>query len=130
MNVTTRQTVVLKLKFSIEFEALLLNSGLPHNSLREDLEMAARLGLEVLDELEDVEEIKYKNQLQEMIEKTRPYNKMTSQYFNHWKLEITEDLIDEIELMLLTHGEDLKQLGLQADVSTSLLLLAVTGVKM
>lgn len=123
-----RRTIAIT--FSRDFEALLFNQDTDHISLTHDLEAAALAGLELLEELEDVTEIKHVAEIKELIAATNEYSKITSDYFTHWSLNIAEDLLDEADLLMLAHGEDLKELGLEAlSQGTILVLLALAAFK-
>lgn len=121
---------VLYLTFSREFEALLLSYPTAHSSLTHDLELAVERGLERLIELEDVRELKHQALISYLISHTNRYSVMSSNHFEQWSIALREDLLDEVELMLLSHGKDLVELGLYAHTPSALiLLLAVAGLR-
>lgn len=119
---------VVPITFSRDFESMLLNSDLPHESLSKDIELAARRGLILLEELLDVTELKDVKRVASLVARTIPLSVTNSQYFPKWHLSIAEDLLDDIDLAVLTHGDDLKELGLNpVDQSKVLVLLAVAA---
>lgn len=119
---------VIPMIFSRDFESLLLNSALEHESLSADIETAARSGMTLLEELLDVNELEHAEQIKTLIAKTVPLSISDNIYFPSWQISIAEDLLDDIDLALLTHGDDLRALGLNPlDQSKMLILLAVTG---
>jgi hypothetical protein len=122
-----RRTIAIS--FSKDFESLLLNAPMPHASLTDDLETAAKNGLLLLEDLEDVREIKHKDTLHELIIKTNQFSKITSEHFTKWHINVSEDLLDEVDLVILAHGDDLKELGLvPVNQGMILLLLAVSSL--
>ncbi len=119
----------IPISFSRGLEALLLATDTEHLSLTHDLELAAQKGANMLADLEDVRDIKHTDSLQTLIDKTKVYSKTDSEYFKTWHLDISEDLIDEIDLLLLTHKEDLLEMGLEdATHGTLLVLLALAAL--
>jgi hypothetical protein len=121
---------VVELTFSRDFEALLLAHPTPHTSLTHDLELAIERGLERLTELEDVRELQHQTLISHLVTQTNRYRTMESDYFNHWKIALSEDLLDEVDLLFLSHSKDLVQLGLFAETTAAvLLLLAVAGLR-
>jgi len=126
--VTDLNRTVISIKFSKEFEALLLSQPMDHLSLTHDLEAAAYQGLSKLAELEDPHDLKHVEVIKKLISQTTNYSFMNGLYFSNWKIAVSDDLLDEIDLMALTHGADLMQLGLlDTTHGTLLVLLAVTG---
>lgn len=124
---TPRKTI--SIRFSRELEFRLLSTPLPHVSLSDDLEQCANKGLELLDELKDVREIKHQEQIKKLINESNTHHNMGSLPFKAWNISISEELLDEVELLILTHGEDLKNLGLRGvSVSSVIVLLIVTGL--
>lgn len=122
-----RRTVPIP--FSRDLEALLLTTSTEHLSLTHDLELAAQKGANMLADLEDVRDIKHTDSLQTLIDKTKVYGKTDSNYFKTWHIDIAEDLLDEIDLLLLTHKEDLLDMGLEdATHGTLLVLLALASL--
>lgn len=114
--------------FSREFEALLLNFPSDHLSLTHDLELAAQAGVLSLEELEDAHDLKHVEAIKNLIAKTNGYLNMESEYFKQWSINISVDLLDEVDLLILTHGDDLKTLGLtQVSQGSVLVLLAVAA---
>ena len=124
-QVVKRKTIAIT--FSQKFEELLLNYQAPHISLSHDLETAAQNGLSRLNELEDVRDLKRVERIKDLIEKTNQLSNMSSSYFTQWHLNISEDLLDEIELLILTHGEDLIALGLKDSMPGTVLVLLATA---
>lgn len=119
---------VIDITFSRDFESLLLQTTTKHLSLTHDLEYAAQRGLDRLQELEDVRDIEHIDYISQLISRTNQLSVMDSIYFTHWKVAISEDLLDEIDLLLLSHGYDLQELGLQnVTPATILVLLATAG---
>lgn len=115
--------------FNRTLEHLLLNIPSPHSSLTEDIELCATLGLELVSELREVTEIKHVPQIQKLVQLTNYFTNMAALEFDTWHIEVSEDIVDEIELIILTHGNDLKELGLtNASVGTVLILLVVSGL--
>lgn len=117
----------IPISFSQDFEALLLASSTAHVSLTHDLELAAQSGLQMLEDLEDVRDIQHIESLQTLIEKTKTFSQIESDYFKSWHIDISEDLLDEIDLLLLTHKEDLIELGLTDPSHGSILILLATA---
>ncbi|MFO0971540.1 MAG: hypothetical protein U0520_04325 [Candidatus Saccharimonadales bacterium] len=121
---------VVELTFSRDFEALLLGHPTPHTSLTHDLELAIERGLQRLIELEDVRELQHQSLITHLVAQTNLYQAMESEYFDHWKIAVSEDLLDEVDLLLLSHGKDLVKLGLFAETTAAtLLMLAVAGLR-
>ncbi len=53
---------------------------------------------------------------------------MESKYFESWQLSISNDLLDAVELVLMTHGAELSELGLVGiSLSQLTMFLAVAG---
>ncbi len=120
----------ITMTFSREFESLLLRSKSDHISLTHDLEFQALIGLKILEELEDVHDLKHVDTIQKLLLQTNLYTVIDSTQFPHWHINVSEDLLDEVDLLLLTHGEDLKQLGLKnVSQGTVLVMLAVAAIK-
>lgn len=119
---------VVELTFSRDFESLLLNYPSSHESLTFDLELAIQRGLSLLSELEDVHDLQHVNTIKQLVVLSNNYSVMESGYFEHWKLPLSEDLLDEIDLLILAHGADLEELGLKrANEPMLVMLLAVAG---
>ena len=119
----------IPISFSQEFEALLLAGNTDHLSLTHDLETAAQNGLQMLEDLEDVRDLKHADSLQTLIEKSKDYSQIKSEYFKNWHIDISEDLLDEVDLMLLTHKEDLLEMGMQEPTHGNvLIILAVASL--
>lgn len=125
VQLVNRETIALV--FSREFESLLLNSKYDHISLSHDLEAAAEKGLQILEELEDVHDIRDVDVIKLLILATNNFLQIDSNHFKSWHIGISADLIDEIDLLILTHGEDLVQLGLKSSSLGSVLLLLSTS---
>lgn len=127
--VTLKRKTIL-ITFSRDFESHMLTSNFSrHESLSQDIELHARRALEKFAELEDVKELQHPLELKELIKKSNQLAVMESNYFTEWKLAIEEDLLDEIDLVILAHGEDLKQLGL-ADISQGGVLVLLTTMSL
>lgn len=122
-----RKTTPLSFNQNLEFKLFTL--PIHHTSLTEDIELCALKGLELLSELEEVTEITHLPQIAQLVEITNEYGNMDNIHYRTWHIEIAEDVLDEIELIILSHGEDLKELGLK-DVSCGgvLLLAVITGL--
>lgn len=119
----------IPISFSREFESLLLNADTPHLSLTDDLEIAAKNGLLLLEDLEDVREINHKDTLHELIHKTNELSVVESEHFTTWHILMSEDLLDEVDLVILAHGDDLIELGLnRVDQGSLITLLAVSSL--
>ena len=119
----------LTICFSKAFEGLLLSAELEHISLTHDLEEAAQKGLALLESLEDAHDIKDVTRLKELIARTNELTSMDGEYFPNWQINISEDLLDEVDLVILAHGEDLVELGLHdAAPGTVLVLLATATI--
>ncbi len=115
--------------FSKEFEALLLSQSTDHISLTHDLELQVIKGLEILEELEDVHDIKHVEIIRSLVQLTNKYLVIDSTHFKYWHINIAEDILDEVELLKLTHGEDLEALGLlPVTAGTIIVLLAITSL--
>ena len=124
------QRKLVELTFSRNFESLLLTYPSEHFSLTHDLEFALERGLNLLSELEDVRDIEHIELVKELIRHTNQLTVMDAVYFSNWKLHVSEDLLDEIDLLLLTHGSDLALLGLnKVNEAFMIVLLAVAGCK-
>jgi hypothetical protein len=122
-----RRTVPIS--FSRDLEALLLATNTEHISLTHDLELAAQKGVDMLADLEDVRDIKHTDSLQTLIDKTNIFSKTDSDYFKTWHIDIADDLLDEIDLVLLAHKEDLIDMGLEnVTHGTLLVLLALAAL--
>lgn len=122
---------VIPMTFSRDFESLLLGSELQHRSLSSDIEVSARNGIIALNEFFDVSELVHTTHIKELIVKTVPLSQTDNQFFPHWHISIAEDLLDEVDLMMLTHGDDIQSLGLDPICqSRILLLLSVSGCTM
>lgn len=119
---------VVPMVFTRDFESMLLNTPLNHESLSADIEEAARIGMSTLNELFDVFELAHGKQIKQLVDRTIPLLKSPDTYFTHWQLSIAEDLLDEVDLVLLTHGEEIQSFGLTPlDQSRILVMFAVTG---
>jgi hypothetical protein len=115
--------------FSREFEAMLITSDAPHISLTHDLEFAVSRGLEYLQELEDVLELQHLDRIKSLVASTNNYLHLTFVAFHSWYLQFSTDLIDEIDQIMLVHGEDLINLGLRKlDLNSVVILLANAGL--
>lgn len=101
----------------------MLNSPARHESLSHDLEWAVQKGLKRLAEFEDVQDIEHVEKIKELIKQANLYAQISSSYFQQWYINVAEDLIDEVELLLLTHGDDLVELGLKDNSTGTLLVL-------
>ena len=117
----------IPITFSAQLESQLLNFPSNHESLTHDLEFHARRGLSLLEELEDVHDLKHIEAIKELVTKTNDYSQMTSEYFTSWHIAIDEVLLDELDLLKLTHGEDLQSLGLVDSSQGKLLIFAVSA---
>jgi|GEM_PF-3923244 len=121
---------LVELTFSRDFEAILLAYPTRHLSLTHDLELAVQRGLLALEELEDVHDLEHIDLIRDLIAQTNKLTVMDAVYFTHWKLTISEDILDEIDLLLLAHGNDLTGLGLKKTTeATLIILLAVAGCR-
>lgn len=117
----------IRITFSQAFEALLLKQEAAHQSLTHDLEHAATIGLAKLQQIEDVTELDETAQLHRFIDEANTHSVMDAIHFQYWTISVSEDILDELELIKLTHGEDLLQLGLSDLSEGSLLVLAATA---
>ena len=127
-SVTVLKRKIISLTFSRDFESILLAYPSSHVSLTDDLERAVIRGLQILDELEDVRDLQHVQFLSHVIQKTNTLSKMDAVYFSEWKLPFAEEILDEVDLVLLTHDNDLRGLGLQnCNQSTLIILLAIAG---
>lgn len=120
-----RRTVALT--FSPAFEQQLLNFPTAHASLTSDLEHHIRRGLSLLEELEDVNDLRHQAAFSTLVKLTNQNCQMQTPYFKDWYLEISEELLDAIDLMVLTHGEDLQSLGLTEMSPATMLILVATA---
>lgn len=120
-----RRTIAIS--FSQAFETMLLNSRTAHTSLTHDLEALAYQGLKLLDDLEDVKEIIQVTRLRKLIPHANRHAQISSEYFTSWQITLSEDLLDEIDLLILMHGEDLKDLGLNNVSQGSIIVLLCTA---
>lgn len=128
-NIAKTKRKVVSLTFSRELEYKLLSIPTNHISLTHDVEACAVRGLELLKELEEVTELTHIPQIQMLIEQTNSCSAMQVKEFASWQLSISEDILDEVDLIILTHGPDLKDLGLNnTTVSQVLLLTIVAGL--
>lgn len=128
-TVTHLRRRTITIPFSREFESLLLNAETEHRSLTHDLETFVRRGLTQLEELEDVTEIKHTGAIQHLISITNQHCLPLSTRFRGWHISVVEDVLDEVDLLILAHGEDLKNLGLRAvNPGTILMLLALAAL--
>lgn len=119
---------VIPMIFSRDFESMLLNADLQHISLSADIEQAATLGISRLNDLLDVHELSHLDQMKLLVKKTAPLCVSSNVYFAYWHVSIDEELLDEVDLAKLTHGDDLSEFGLQPiDQSKMLVLLAIAG---
>lgn len=119
---------VIPMTFSREFESILLNSPLDHESLSSDIEQAAWNGMAILDELLEVAELTQTEKIKILIAQTVPYTIYENSQFSHWHLSICEELLDDIDLALLTHGDDLTSLGFGSLTQSKMLVfLAISG---
>ena len=122
-----RQTIAMT--FSQEFESLMLAYDSQHISLTHDLEFHITRGLELLAELEDVQDLQHKEVIQKLINDTNYYSIISSNYFKAWQIAIAEDLLDEVDLLQLAHGEDLAEMGLiDQKRGTLVLLIAIASL--
>lgn len=119
LPVIRRTTVMI---FNGAFEQLLLNSDYSHSSLSADIEDSCRDGIQLLDELFDVTELKHRESIKQLIDYVQPMAQPQSIYFPHWFVNISEELLDQLDLIMMTHGHDLEELGL-TPISTSKLIL-------
>lgn len=113
----------IPITFSRDFESLLLNYPSDHISLTHDIELATERGLQLLEELEDAHDIKHTEAIKRLIEKANRYSVVDSAHFAQWHINVSEDLLDEVDLLLLTHGEDLQALGLTTVSQGSVIVL-------
>lgn len=117
----------IPITFSKEFEGLLLSYASKHTSLTEDLELHIQRGLKLLEELEDVHDLQHVDTLRALIATTNQYLKIDTPNFQTWFITIAEELVDEADLLLLTHGEDLAELGLETVNQGTILVLLATA---
>jgi hypothetical protein len=117
----------IPIRFSQELEYRLLKLNTPHLSLTHDLELAAYKGLELLEELEDVRDITHLAQIQKLIGETNRCRQAQSKEFQRWHIALSEDLLDEVDLLLITHGEDLTAIGLKELSRDSIIVLLVVA---
>lgn len=127
MQTTDVARRTIPIAFSRDFESKLLNFCDAARSLSADLEAATRRGLEMLEELEDVHDLKHTETVQLLIALTNKYLQMDGQYFQSWHIAVAEDILDEIDLVKITHGEDLIKLGLEKIDQGSLVVLVATA---
>ena len=119
---------VIPMIFSRDFESMLLNAELRHDSLSADIEQAAKAGIVKLNDLLDVHELAHQDKIKLLVSKTAPLCVSSNVYFAYWHVSIDEELLDEVDLATLTHGDDLNEFGLKPiDQSKMLVLLAVAG---
>lgn len=119
----------INITFSRDFESLLLAQDTKHLSLTDDLEWAVRQGLYKLEEFEDVRDLTNTVRLSKYIDQANKYSKITSNYFKYWVISISEEILDELELIKLTHGDELLKLGLSdLNIGSILVLTATAGL--
>lgn len=126
-SLVKRKTIPIS--FSKEFESMLLHASTPHMSITDDLEIACARGLELLSDLEEVKDIKHTKSLHEIVADTNLYLQISSSFFKQWYINISEDLLDEIDLILLTHKDELRESGLKVlNQGSVVILLAVAAL--
>jgi hypothetical protein len=116
-----RKTIAVS--FSRELESMLLQADTPHLSITDDLEIACAKGLELLSGLEEVKDLEHTKSLHEIIVDTNAYLHISSSFFKQWHIDISEDLLDEVDLILLTHKDELRESGLTVITRGSILIL-------
>jgi hypothetical protein len=124
-QVVVRRSAIVT--FSQEFEHKLLSYPTDHSSLSDDLEFHVAHGLTLLPELQGVNDIKNQSAFKKLMELTNHHTKMEPDYFKAWTIDISEDLLDAIDLITLTHGKDLLQLGLKDTAVSTMLVLCATA---
>lgn len=115
----------IDITFSRQFESLLLAYPSAHYSLTTDLEIHLRRGLRLLEELEDVHDLKHLEVIKKLVRAANEHGQIGSDYFTSWKISIANDLLDEVDLLTLTHGEDLLALGLFEITQGAIVVFAV-----
>ena len=131
-NTLTTKRRAIPITFSREFEARLLALPTPHTSLTHDLESQVIKGSKLMEELENIHDIRHVDALKLLIAQTNEYLIISSPYFTQWSIHISEDVLDEIDLIIMTHGTDLSELGLrrvdQGSISVLLATAAISDV--
>lgn len=126
-GVETISRKTIEVPFSRELEYLLLQIPTRHASLTDDIEQCSLRGLQLVSELEDVVELPHTQQIRKLVEITNLYIGMDEEAFDSWNIAISENLVDELELLILTHGEELKELGLEKVSTGSVLTLTIVS---
>lgn len=124
----TVRRVAVRTTFSQDLEALLLQLPTKHASLSHDLESAATIGLDTLEDIKIRDLSDTENQaLKQLIDRTNKHLQMNTLHFKHWTIMISEEVLQALELLRLTKGDDFTSLGLRDNSIGSLLVLAATA---
>ncbi len=123
MHVALISRTTTPIAFSNSFEGLLFTQPETTMSLVADIETAAYAGLKKLAELEDVHDLQHVDAIRALVLRVNDYAKTESNYFDSWKLDIDKNLLEEVGIIDITHGEDLVQLGLNDRSHGTLIIL-------
>lgn len=127
MDYVSVERRTLPIAFSKAFESLLLNYPSSHQSLSHDLELAIERGLELFSELSSVSELEHTQDIRVLVALTNRHITTESKHFKTWYISLREDLIDEVDQIILTHGDDLNRLGLDSTTGNTAVFLAIAG---